>query len=155
MFGDGAVCTTAHAEIMARAGSGLEGWASFTEEADGVRILVELKGVSPGKHGVHIHAAGDCSAADFTSAEGHFDPDNVGVHGAPDSPKHHAGDLGNIVIRADGTGQLSILARELTVSPGSRSVVRRAIIVHEKEDDFGQPTGNAGGRIGCGEIKAR
>jgi Cu-Zn family superoxide dismutase len=33
------------------------------------------------------------------------------------------------------------------------SFLGRAIIVHEKADDGGQPVGNAGGRIGCGVIQ--
>ena len=75
------------------------------------------------------------------------------MHGAPDAKEHHAGDLGNMTVGADGSGSLMIQSSELSLE-GSNSILGRAIIIHEKSDDFvTQPTGNAGGRIGCGVIK--
>lgn len=144
---------TATATIESKSGSSVTGTATFKKVSGGVEITVTLANASPGKHGVHLHEKGDCSAADGASAGGHFDPDKK-PHGAPDSPEHHAGDFGNIEIGQDGTGTLNLVSKDLTVEAGERSVVGRAIIVHEKEDDFGQPTGNAGGRIGCGVVKA-
>jgi Cu-Zn family superoxide dismutase len=68
--------------------------------------------------------------------------------------KRHAGDLGNIEIKADGTGDLALTSDMITVKPGPNSVVGRAVVFHEKADDLTtQPTGNAGGRLGCGVIK--
>jgi Cu-Zn family superoxide dismutase len=68
--------------------------------------------------------------------------------------KRHAGDLGNIEIKADGTGDLDMTDDMLTVKPGPNSVVGRSVIFHEKLDDLTtQPTGNAGGRFGCGVIQ--
>ena len=67
----------------------------------------------------------------------------------------HAGDLGNIEIAADGTGSLTLSTDLLTVAPGPNSVVGKAVILHEKADDFKtQPTGDAGGRIACGVVQA-
>jgi Cu-Zn family superoxide dismutase len=109
--------------------------------------------VEPGEHGAHVHEKGDCSAADGASAGGHFNPHSKD-HGLPGAEKRHLGDLGNINIGKDGKGSLDITAPGANLKPNDpASFVGRAIIVHSKKDDGGQPTGNAGGRIGCGVIK--
>jgi Cu-Zn family superoxide dismutase len=144
----------ASAAIEGRSGSSLSGTAEFKAHDGMLMITVTIQGAPPGEHAVHIHEKGDCSAPDASSAGGHFNPGGH-QHGAPDSPEHHAGDLGNITIAADGTGSLMIHSGDLTAASGPNSVVGHAIIVHEKSDDFvTQPTGNAGGRIGCGVIQA-
>jgi Cu-Zn family superoxide dismutase len=143
----------ATARIEGRSGSKLTGSASFTETKGGVQVEVLVENAPPGLHAVHLHEIGDCSAADATSAGAHFNP-GMHPHGAPDAPAHHAGDFGNMSVGADGRGRLSLWDPELTVRPGKYSVVGRAIIVHDKPDDMTtQPTGNAGGRIGCGVVQ--
>jgi len=75
------------------------------------------------------------------------------MHGAPDAPAHHAGDLGNMWVDEAGEGHHVLLMHELTVAMGPHSVMGRAIVVHEKADDLvSQPSGAAGSRIGCGVI---
>jgi Cu-Zn family superoxide dismutase len=114
---------------------------------------VDIQKAPPGTHGLHLHEKGDCSAADATSAGGHFNPTSM-PHAGPMDAQHHAGDLGNIEIKADGTGHLEIFSEMLTVSAGPNSVVGRSVVFHEKADDLKtQPTGNAGGRLGCGVIQ--
>ena len=77
------------------------------------------------------------------------------MHGAPDAAQHHAGDYGNLKVGADGTGSLNISIAGLTVDASNTGVIGRALIVHEKADDMKtQPTGNAGGRVGCAVIQA-
>jgi Cu-Zn family superoxide dismutase len=74
-------------------------------------------------------------------------------HGMPGAAVSHLGDLGNLTVKADGTGTLTIKKAEWTIDDdGVGDIMGKAIVIHEKVDDFGQPTGNAGGRIGCGEI---
>jgi Cu-Zn family superoxide dismutase len=144
---------TATATIEARSGSSVAGTAFATEKEGTVEVVVDVSGASPGVHAVHIHEKGDCSAPDATSAGGHFNPTGA-PHGAPDAPEHHAGDFGNMMVGADGKGHLVIKSKMLTVAVGPDSIVGRGIIVHEKEDDMKtQPTGNAGGRIGCGVFR--
>jgi len=139
--------------IEAKSGSSVSGAAVATETKGAVEIVVDVAGASAGVHAVHIHEKGDCSAPDATSAGGHFNPTGE-AHGAPDADHHHAGDFGNMTVGADGKGHLVITSKMLTVAAGPNSVAGRAIIVHEKEDDMKtQPTGNAGGRIGCGVFK--
>jgi len=141
----------ATAKIEPRSGSSVHGVARFVEVAGGVEVTITIEEASPGWHAVHVHENGDCSAPDAASAGGHFNPGGVD-HGAPHAPVHHAGDLGNMWVNDDGTGYHKVFMPELAIS-GDHGVVGRSIIVHEKVDDLvSQPTGAAGGRIGCGEI---
>jgi superoxide dismutase, Cu-Zn family len=142
----------ASAHIDARIGLTLVGVATFEEFADGVHVTVDVIDAPPGLHGVHVHEACDCAMGDSSSSGGDFNPD-LRTHGAPNGERSHAGDLGNILISPKGQGHLELVTRLVTVSPGSRSVVGRTLVVHQFEDDFAtQPSGGTGGRIGCGEI---
>lgn len=143
---------TAVATIEARSGSALKGTATFTQNGDVVHVVVEVSNAPEGVHAVHLHEKGDCSAPDAASAGGHFNPTGM-AHGSPDAPAHHAGDFGNMTVGEEGHGRLELDSTMLTVLPGDRSVVGRAIVVHAKADDMTtQPSGNAGGRIGCGVV---
>jgi Cu-Zn family superoxide dismutase len=144
----------AKAAIEARSDSTVTGTASFAElSTGGVKVHVHIEKAPPGTHGLHIHEKGDCSDPKAASAGGHFNPGGM-PHSGPMDMKRHAGDLGNIEIKADGTGDLDITSDMLTVKPGPNSVVGRAVVFHEKADDLKtQPTGNAGGRFGCGVIQ--
>jgi len=144
---------SAGATIDARSASSLSGTALFADTNAGVHVVVELSGVSPGEHGVHIHEVGDCSADDAKSAGGHFNPGGT-QHGAPGSDAHHAGDFGNITIGEDGTGRLELTSAAVSLGAGPDTIVGRAIIIHGGADDLtSQPSGAAGPRIGCGVIK--
>jgi Cu-Zn family superoxide dismutase len=144
----------AKATIEAKSDSTVTGTATFTElSTGGVRAHVHIEKAPPGTHGLHIHEKGDCSDPKAVSAGGHFNPGGM-PHSGPMDMKRHAGDLGNIEIKADGTGDLDITSDLLTVKAGPNSVVGRSVVFHEKADDFKtQPTGNAGGRFGCGVIQ--
>ncbi|HTV22456.1 MAG TPA: superoxide dismutase family protein [Polyangiaceae bacterium] len=140
--------------LQAKSGSTLSGNATLTETPEGVKVELTVEHVSPGDHGAHVHEKGDCSAPDGASAGGHFNPASS-QHALPSNEPRHLGDLGNIVVGADGTGKIEIVAPGANLKEGDpNSFLGKAIIVHEKKDDGGQPTGNAGGRIGCGEIKS-
>ena len=144
----------AKATIEPRSGSNVTGWATFTDRSTGgVAVVVHIENAPPGTHGLHVHEKGDCSAADASSAGGHFNPGGM-PHAGPSEMHRHAGDLGNITIEANGTGHREIVTDLLTVKPGPNSVVGKAVIFHEKADDLQtQPTGNAGGRLGCGVVQ--
>jgi Cu-Zn family superoxide dismutase len=67
----------------------------------------------------------------------------------------HIGDIGNLVVGADGTGSIERTTKLWTVGgeASSKNVVGHAIIIHAGPDDFSsQPSGAAGPRVGCGEI---
>jgi Cu-Zn family superoxide dismutase len=143
---------TATADLQATEGNEVSGTVSF-EEADGmVTIVADVTGLEPGLHGFHIHETGDCSAPDGTSAGGHFNPGET-EHGAPDAEMHHSGDLGNLEADEMGAAHLEVSVDFITLSEGPASVLNRGVIVHAMEDDFGQPTGNAGARLACGVIQ--
>ena len=133
----------------------LSGTASVAEVPQGLKISAHITGAPPGSHGFHIHEKGSC-ADGGNAAGGHYNPAQVkhglvtkdGFSGA------HAGDLGNLVVGADGHGSLEAVVPGLTLHGGQYPVAGRALILHEKPDDFGQPTGNAGGRIACGVISS-
>jgi Cu-Zn family superoxide dismutase len=148
---------TAAAEATAtlKTADGTEiGTVTFTEDAMGgsVQISAELHGVAAdGMHGFHLHENGECSAPDFTSAGGHFNPDGVD-HACPPTTPRHAGDFGNVEI-SGGAGSLDASSDLLTVNAGPRSVVGHAVILHGGEDDCAtQPSGDAGPRYACGVV---
>jgi len=146
---------TATAMIEGRSASTLTGTATFVQNGDAVHVTVDVANAPEGVHAVHLHEKGDCSAPDAASAGGHFNPMHM-EHGSPDAASHHAGDFGNMTVGGEGRGHLELDTTMLTVTPGDRSVVGRAIVVHAKEDDMHtQPTGNAGGRIGCGVVSEK
>jgi Cu-Zn family superoxide dismutase len=143
------------AELRSPTGE-LVGVATLTEGADGVTIAVNMSGMPPGSHALHIHASGHCEGPDFASAHGHFNPQGR-KHGfkSPDGP--HAGDLPNIVIGADGVGAIVVTAPQVTLGPGKHSLLGEggtAIMIHMGPDDhLTDPAGNAGARIACGVIR--
>lgn len=93
----------------------------------------------------------------------HFNPYKK-KHGAPDAEERHAGDLGNVVATADGC-TFTIEDSQIPLS-GPNTIVGRACVIHELEDDLGlgdsseigtqgktsETTGNAGARLACGVI---
>ena len=146
--------TQAIAVINPTEGNEAQGTVEFTQEAGGVRVIANLTGLTEGDHGFHVHEKGDCSAADGTSAGGHFNPHDT-VHGAPDdAPERHVGALGNITADASGQATYNHLDTLLELD-GDNSIIGLAVIVHALPDDFSQPYGNAGPRVGCGVIGVR
>jgi Cu-Zn family superoxide dismutase len=134
--------------------SKVAGTVTFTEEADGVKVHAEITGLTPGKHGFHVHEFGDCSAPDLTSAGGHFNPTN-GPHAGPDASERHEGDMGNIEADASGKATIDYLDHHVAIlsAKDKESVLGRSVIIHAKADDLKtQPAGDAGPRIACGVI---
>jgi Cu-Zn family superoxide dismutase len=143
--------TKAVAVLHPTEGSDVHGMVTFTEVADGIEIIADVQGLSPGKHAFHIHDYGDCSVPDATSAGGHFNPEGM-PHGAPTDIERHVGDLGNLEADSEGKAHYERIDNHISFS-GSHSIVGLAVIIHAGEDDFvSQPTGNAGARIACGVI---
>jgi Cu-Zn family superoxide dismutase len=143
--------TKAIAVLHPTAGNNVTGLVTFTKSGDEVKVVADVTGLTPAKHGFHIHEFGDCSSSDGNSAGGHFNPTHK-QHGAPDASDRHAGDLGNIEADASGKAHLEWSDKVMKLS-GADSIVGHAVIVHEKVDDLKtQPTGNAGGRLACGVI---
>ena len=145
----------AFAKLDARSASAVQGTATFTESGSQVALTLNVTGATPGEHGAHLHAIGDCSAADATSAMGHWNPDTTMMHGLPAATSHHMGDLGNFTVAADGTGQLTFTG-DWSIGTGEpNDILEKAIIVHANVDDgtTQTPPGNAGARVACGVVK--
>lgn len=132
--------------------SGVAGVLTFVRNGDKVEVTGSISGLTPGKHGFHVHEFGDITALDTdgTSTGGHFNPEGA-EHGKPDAEHRHVGDLGNIEADDDGVANVEITDSMLQLD-GPHSIIGRSIVVHADEDKFTQPTGDAGGRVGIGVI---
>ena len=131
------------------------GVARFRESGKGVTVNVDVKGLTPGLHAVHVHAVGKCEPPAFTSAGGHFNPAQK-KHGHKSPEGAHAGDLPNMLVAKDGTGRFEAFTDGMTLKPGATSVFDKdgsALVIHAGVDDYAtDPTGNAGDRAACGII---
>jgi Cu-Zn family superoxide dismutase len=143
--------------ILAKNDHHIEGKIYVKETSLGLTIDYEVKGLSDGLHGFHIHEYGDLSDG-CKSACSHFNPFNK-KHGGLHSKERHAGDLGNIESKNKlAKGTLHVKGICLTKNMKT-SVLGRMFIIHDKEDDLGKggdeeslKTGNAGARLACGVI---
>lgn len=148
-----AITAAAGASLEPRSGSAVSGKATFEQGQKAVRLTVEVRGATPGLHGLHLHEKGDCGGASADAAGEIWNPVGVRYTG-PSTSTYPLGDLGNIEIAADGTGKLELISEFLTVSSGDKSVVGRSIIVREKPNDRQtHPSGNSGQRFACGVIQ--
>jgi Cu-Zn family superoxide dismutase len=144
--------TEAVAALNPTQGSVVRGTVTFKEVPAGVQIIGDIEGLTPGKHGFHVHEIGDCSAPDASSAGAHFNPTAM-PHAAPTQAQRHIGDLGNVLANENGRVHLDYIDPVLRLS-GENSIIGKSVIVHAQEDDLKtQPTGNAGGRVACGVIE--
>ena len=151
-----ASCTTAKTfTINSKSGTQTQGTAKFTQKNKMVEMDINVYKLKPGMHAIHIHENGDCSATDGSSAGGHWNPSGES-HGKWDKDEFHMGDIGNLVADKDGTARLVFKTDKwcMGCTDEKKNIIGKSIIIHADKDDFKtQPTGNAGGRVGCVEIK--
>ena len=134
------------------AGNKVSGTVTFTPVTDGVQVHAEIAGLTPGKHGFHVHEFGDCSAADASSAGAHFNPTNQ-PHAGPEVAAWHEGDMGNVEADASGNAKLDYVDHQISLANDAKSAIGRSVVVHAKPDDLKtQPTGDSGARVACGVI---
>ena len=120
---------------------------------DGVKVTADLTGLTPGRHGFHIHEKGDCSSGDGMSTGGHFNP-TAQAHGAHGVGSHHTGDLPSLKADANGVAKLAFESTTISVESGATNIIGKGLIVHRDPDDYKtQPTGNAGPRLACAVIQ--
>jgi Cu-Zn family superoxide dismutase len=153
------VGATARAALINATG-GEAGTATFTQGSTGVLIRVEATGLTPGWHGLHLHAVGQCEAP-FTSAGSHIQhSDQTVPHGYLNAQGPDSGDLPNLYVGADGRGFAEVFTTSASLNQGGpgeylMDADGSSILIHANADDHStQPIGGAGDRVACGVIAA-
>jgi superoxide dismutase, Cu-Zn family len=120
----------------------------------GIKLHAHFTKLPKGKHGFHIHRAGDLRGEGCQGLCEHYD---IGKNQHGDSPfskeERHTGDLGNIEIKAN---EKEFKETYYLSNVSAKDLWGRSIIVHQDEDDLGKgsfedskTTGHSGKRIGC------
>src|SRR5262245_24770963 len=118
--------TRAIAVLHPTKGSDVHGIVTFTRSGEEIKIVADVTGLTPGKHGFHIHVYGDCSSPDGNAAGGHFNPAN-NPHAGHDAAQRHEGDMGNLEADASGKAHLELTDNMMMMS-GEKSIIGRGII---------------------------
>ena len=145
---------TASAQVVDPSGAAL-GTASFEQTPTGVLIGVQVAGLAPGAHGIHLHGVGACTP-DFGAAGGHINPSGA-AHGLRNPEGPDSGDLPLLHVGADGSAHAEFFTSGVSISGGNAPALLdedgSAVVIHEHPDDhLTQPIGGAGGRVGCGVV---
>jgi len=157
VFGGGHV-SSAGADLINKEGAVI-GMATLQKGSKGVLIYVKVSGLTPGKHGLHLHSHGNCDPdTGFKSAKGHVGKVE-GTHGLLNPEGPEPGDLPNIFIGTDGTGEMEAYTTFVSIDGAENALLDEdgsTLVIHEMADDHvSQPIGAAGGRVACGTIVAR
>lgn len=126
------------------------GNVTFVDSQYGVLIEPDLKDLTPGMHGFHIHIKASCDNKGL-AAGGHWDPANTGKHLGPYNNHGHIGDLPALFVNSDGVADLSIIAPKLKLA----GIKHHALMIHEGGDNYSdtpKPLGGGGARVACGVI---
>jgi len=124
------------------------------DQGPGVAFQLQLHDLTPGEHAIHFHQVPKCEGPDFKSSGGHFNPENK-KHGFDNPDGHHAGDVKNFTVGANGKAKAKLENAEVTLKDGPHSLLTNgaAIVVHAKADDYKtDPSGSSGDRVACGVI---
>ncbi|WP_024590239.1 MULTISPECIES: superoxide dismutase family protein [unclassified Pseudoalteromonas] len=140
---------------VTKSGQGqLLGTITLTENDHGVVFSPNLKGLTPGQHGFHVHQFASCEPkkkGDKVVPGGHFDPKASEHHDAPWA-NGHLGDLPALYVNESGQAKSPVLAPRLTLE----KLKQHAVMIHEGSDNYAdepKPLGGGGSRVACGVIK--
>jgi len=122
------------------------------QTAGGVTLRIDASGLPHGVHGIHVHSVGRCDPPDFASAGPHWNPAGR-KHGLNNPLGHHAGDLYNVTVAANG-----VLGEAVTIAGASMATLIDAdgasLVIHAAADDYvTDPSGNSGARIACAVLQ--
>ncbi len=147
--------SSAQAELKNAEGQAT-GTVRLTQRGEDIAVSVSVLGLTPGMHGTHVHMTGACDAPDFMGAGGHWNPAAT-QHGLQNPQGHHAGDLPNMEVKADGKGALEFTIANAQLAGAEHALLDAdgaAIVIHAGPDDMvSDPAGNSGGRIACGVVR--
>jgi Cu-Zn family superoxide dismutase len=137
------------------AGGERVGVATLTDTAGNLGLAVSVAGLTPGLHGLHIHAVGTCTPPDFSSAGSHFNPAGR-QHGRLNPSGPHLGDLPNLLVGSDGSADTSFALSGVEAS-GPRSLLPpggTSVVIHAGPDDERtDPSGGSGARVACAVLE--
>ena len=155
-----ATVTVTMNKVEAERGGGLGGIVGtivFQDTARGLKIMPNLKGLSEGRHGTHVHQNPSCAPKEKggklvggLAAGSHFDPKKSGTHLGPHS-RGHLGDLPLLYVDANGTATHTTHAPALKLS----DLKGRAIVIHSGGDNYSdipKKLGGGGSRAACGVV---
>jgi Cu-Zn family superoxide dismutase len=127
------------------------------QTAGGVTFRIDASGLPHGIHGIHVHSVGRCDGPDFISAGPHWNP-AARKHGFSNPAGHHAGDLPNVEVAANGvlSATVTLPGASLTGPGAAGNLIDddgASIVIHAAADDYmTDPSGNSGARIACAVI---
>jgi Cu-Zn family superoxide dismutase len=131
------------------------GMITISQGSGGLNFKLDLKNLTPGDHGFHVHQNAKCEGPAFTTSGPHFNPETK-QHGTENPMGPHAGDMMNITVGANGTVKKTVMVKSVTMGDDSHSIFTNggtALVIHAKADDYKtDPSGNSGDRIACGTI---
>lgn len=162
---DAATWTDARGEFIGPNGEAM-GTVEFRDGLGGVVMRLDMTGLAPGWHGIHLHVTGDCSdgAAGFKASGGHINPDNV-EHGLLNPNGAHRADIPNILADENGNVRTEIFRSGVHLRPSEEAAAVNgpfplfdddgfAVVVHANPDDhISQPIGGSGDRVACAAFK--
>lgn len=145
-------------EVSLRTADGRDaGTVTFEQTEHGVLVVAQLRNLSQGPHGFHIHETGACSP-DFKAAGSHYNP--LGAeHGFKNSGGYHVGDLPNVHVGTDGTAMTEFFVPQVTLAGPENDrypftladADGSAIMVHAQGDDY-MSMDSSGDRAACGVV---
>lgn len=143
-----------HADLISKDGQKI-GTASLAKEASWLEIELDLTGLEPGTHALHLHTTGLCEVPEFKSAGGHLNPADK-THGKLSDGGAHLGDLPNIEVPDHGKLALTVPVGEDADADLAAifDADGTALMIHAGADDYkSDPAGAAGPRIACGVVQ--
>ena len=134
------------------------GTVKATSSPYGTVLTPDLKDLTPGLHGFHVHQNPDCGPGEKggktvpgLAAGGHYDPAGAGRHAGPYG-NGHLGDLPSLYVDTNGKAGHPVLAPRLKLS----DLKGRSLMIHAGGDNYSdnpKKLGGGGARMACGVVK--